>query len=251
MLQQYTLTPAAGKRLIAKGLAAEPTIQAVLKQGRLVIVAGSTNGYVAEEILKATGQLEGFSRKGFRRGMVTPPGFDPALVAADFPGDVVLVDGVWQRGLQIFDVVGDLAEGDLVLKGGNAVNLEDRQAGVLIGHPEAGTVGAVVPLVPGRRVRLIVPIGLEKRVIDPIADLAALLNEPGAEGPRMMPVPGDIYTELEALSALTGAWAALLAGGGIYGAEGSVWLGVTGTAEQLAAAAELLGQVAAEPPCEV
>jgi hypothetical protein len=51
MIRQYPLTPAAGKRLIAKGLAAHPWVTEVLRTGRLVIVAGTTNGYVAEDIL--------------------------------------------------------------------------------------------------------------------------------------------------------------------------------------------------------
>ncbi|MBL7133623.1 MAG: hypothetical protein ISS78_05950, partial [Phycisphaerae bacterium] len=91
-MKQFVVTPAMGKRLIGKAVAAHPAVQAVLKKGTLVIVAGTTNGYVAEEILAATNQGEGFSRRGFRRGMVTPPGRQGPKI--DFPGDVVLVDGL-------------------------------------------------------------------------------------------------------------------------------------------------------------
>ncbi len=45
---QFMLTPAAGKRLIGKGMVAHPAIQATLKKGTIAIVAGTTNGYVAE-----------------------------------------------------------------------------------------------------------------------------------------------------------------------------------------------------------
>jgi len=38
-------------------------IQAALQSGTIVIVAGTTNGYVAEEILARIGQSEGFSQK--------------------------------------------------------------------------------------------------------------------------------------------------------------------------------------------
>ena len=48
---QFYLTPAAGKRLIAKGVTALPAVRAALLQGTVVIVAGTTNGYVAEEVL--------------------------------------------------------------------------------------------------------------------------------------------------------------------------------------------------------
>ena len=68
-MKQYVLTPSAGKRLIAKALAAHPTILCAVKAGTVVIVAGTTNGYVAEEILKTLGACDGFSRKRFFRGI--------------------------------------------------------------------------------------------------------------------------------------------------------------------------------------
>ena len=66
-----------------------------------------------------------------------------------------------------------------------------------------------------------------------------------------MPLPGDIFTELDAIHLLTGAEPTLLAGGGILGAEGSVWLGVEGTEAQVEAAVALVKSVADEPACVV
>ena len=65
ILKQFTITPAAGKRLIARALAVHPIVQNVLKTGTLVIIAGTTNGYVAEEIFAALHRGDGFSRKRF------------------------------------------------------------------------------------------------------------------------------------------------------------------------------------------
>jgi len=45
---QFVLTVAAGKRLIGKALAAHPAVQAASRSATLVIIAGTTNGYVAE-----------------------------------------------------------------------------------------------------------------------------------------------------------------------------------------------------------
>lgn len=249
-MRQFTITASMGKRLIGMGMAAHPTIQAVLKSGTLVIVAGSTNGYVAEEILKTLG-IHGFDRTGFRRGTVFPPGFDPRTVAHDFPGDVVLVNGAWQKGKTIFDVADTLKAGDVVLKGGNALDLPGRQAAVLIGDPQTGTAGAAMRAVVGRRAQLIVPIGLEKRVVEDIRELAEDLNAPDATGPRLLPLPGTIYTELDAIEQMTGVMARLVAAGGIYGAEGSIWISVRGTTQQEQAAADLIQSVAGEPACQV
>ncbi|HOT91094.1 MAG TPA: hypothetical protein PLJ78_04660 [Anaerolineae bacterium] len=247
-MKQFNLTPAMGKRLIGKGMAQHPDIRRVLQKGTLLIVAGTTNGYVAEEILTAIGQAEGFSRVGFRRGVTVAQG--AKLPQAELAGDVVIVDGQWQPGKTVFEVAESLKAGDVVLKGGNAFDPYG-QAAVQIGHPQGGTVMAIVPTVIGRRVRLIVPIGLEKRVFEDIHTLALRVNAPDAEGPRLMPLPGEVFTELDAIQLLTGAEAILIAGGGIFGAEGSAWIGVSGTEEQVAAAAELIKSVAGEPPCEV
>lgn len=250
-MRQFVLTPAMGKRLIGKGLAVHPAIKAILKSGTLAIIAGSTNGYVAEEILNATGQSAGFTRTGFRRGTVFPPLFDPRTVASDLQGDVILVDGKWMPGKTIFDVADTLKAGDIVLKGGNAVDPLGHKAAVLIGDPQTGTAGAALRAVVGRRAQLIVPIGMEKRVMDDIDDLADELNAADASGPRMMPLPGKVFTEFDAINHLTGAKPRLVASGGIYGAEGCLWISVTGQPAQVEAAAALIQDVQHEPPCKV
>jgi hypothetical protein len=252
-MNQSVVTPAAGKRLIALAMAAHPAVRAAVSSGTVVIVAGTTNGYVAEELLKALGQPAAVDRGRFFRGITLPPG-RPATETgrlpdtSGFPGDVVLVNGEWRQGATIFDVAGDLREGAVVLKGANAVELSSRRAAVLIGDPKGGTAAMALQAVIGRRVRLIVPVGLEKRVADDLDELAAHMNAPGAHGPRLFPLPGEVVTELEAVALLTGATARLVAGGGVCGAEGSVWLAVSGSPEQEAAAQELLKKVAGEAP---
>ena len=252
-MKQFLITPAAGKRLIAKTLANHPAVRKALKNGTVVIVAGTTNGYVAEEIFKAHHIENDFSRKHFFRGITLPPkrsvtGTGRLPDVSAFPGDVVIVRGVWQRGKLIEDVVDSLREGDVILKGANALDLGRRQAAVLIGHPKAGTVGLALPAVVGRRVKLIIPVGVEKRVDGDLYALAQKLNAPGACGSRLLPVPGEVFTELDALAALTGACVELVAAGGVCGAEGSVWLAVSGTKEQEEYAQQIVASVADEPP---
>ena len=254
-MRQFVLTPSAGKRLIAKALAAHPTIQTALKSGTVAIIAGTTNGYVAEEILASIGKAEGFSKKRFFRGITLPPWRPTTEIGKlpdqrGFPGDVIIVNGVWQKGKTIFDVVDDLEEADVILKGANALDLVRRQAAIFIGHPRGGTVGAALQAVVGRRVRLILPVGLEKRVTGDLTELAVRLNAPEAKGPRLLPVPGVVFTEIDAIKLLTGAEAELIAAGGVCGAEGSIWLVVSGSVEQIGAAEKLHKAVADEPGFE-
>ena len=99
----------------------------------------------------------------------------------------------------------------------------------------------------GRRVKLIIPIGIEKRLNGDLASLAEKLNAPGVSGYRLLPVVGEVFTELDALTALTGADVELIAAGGVCGAEGSCWIAVTGTEEQEAIAAEIIASIFCEP----
>ncbi len=250
-MKQFVITPAAGKRLIGKAIAKHPAVTKTLKKGTIVIIAGTTNGYVAEEILSVLGGAKDFKRDRFFRGITLPPsrptksGRLPDESA--FPGDVIIKDGVWQRGKTIFDVVGDLNDGDIILKGVNAVDLIQKRGAILIGHPKAGTIGVSLQAVAGRRVRLIMPVGLEKRVTENLDELAAKMNETGVQGARLLPVPGEIFTELDAIALLTGAKAQLVAAGGVCGAEGSVWLAISGKSAEENAAVTLLQSVADEP----
>jgi len=255
-MKQYVLTPAAGKRLIGKALVSHPTIVSVLKAGTLVIVAGTTNGYVAEEILTFIGQVRGFDRRPFFRGITLPPSLpttDTGRLAdeSEFPGDVVIVNGMWQKGQTIFDVADVLQEGDVILKGANALDASRKRAAILIGHPKAGTIGVALQAVTGRRVRLILPVGLEKRIHGDLDIIAEKLNTPPAQGPRLLPVPGEVFTEIDAITLLTGAKAELVASGGVCGAEGCVWLSVNGNADEMQAAASLIRMVRDEPPFQL
>jgi hypothetical protein len=250
---QFIVTPSAGKRLIAKGIMVHPAVQEALKSGTVVIVAGTTNGYVAEEVLKSLGQAEGFRKDHFFRGITLPHSHPVTEMGRlpderEFPGDVVLSKGSWNKGQTLFDVLDGLKEGDVILKGANAIDLFTRRAGILIGHPTGGTITAALQAVAGRRVRLIVPVGVEKRVPGDLDDLAAMMNAPNVEGPRLLPVPGEVFTEMDAITLVSGCSVEIAAGGGVCGAEGAVWLAVSGDDEQETSAGILLNSIIGEPP---
>ncbi|NLW46607.1 MAG: hypothetical protein GXY86_04650 [Firmicutes bacterium] len=249
---QYVLTPAMGKRIIAKSLLQIPSIKEALQNKTVVIIAGTTNGYVAEELLKSIGQEEGFSKERFFRGITLPPNYEMNSEGrlsdeSRFPGDVVIVKGKWEPGKTIVNVAPHLQKGDLIIKGANAVNLDNMQAAIYIGHPTGGTISVALQAVIGKRVELYLPVGLEKRISGDINKVAIKLNSLNANGLRYLPVSGNVITELQAINLISGAEAELVAGGGVCGAEGSCWIAVTGTEEQLSKADELLKHANQEP----
>jgi hypothetical protein len=249
---QLLLTPSAGKRLIAKALLEHSEIRNVLVSGTVVIIAGSTNGYVAEELLRSIGQESGFDRKRFFRGVTLPPSFKTTESGrlsdeSGFPGDVVIINGVWQKGKTIFDVVDNLTAGDIIIKGANYIDTERKRAGILIGHPKGGTIAAAIQAVIGKRVKLLLPVGLEKRNSENLDEITSLLNRADSTGPRMFPVTGEIITEIEAIELLYGLKARLVAAGGVCGAEGAVWIAIEGDSEQLELAKKSLELIKCEP----
>ena len=244
--KQFLLTVSAGKRLIAKAIPALEPVKRALKGHTVVIISGSTNGYVAEELLSLIGQRGDFSKNSFLRGVHVGPGRE-AEKGPYSATDVVIEKGQWVRGKTIFDAASGLGSEDVVIKGANAVDPVRKIAGIQVGNPMLGTSAPILQAVLGRRTQLILPVGLEKRVFGDIAATAARINRPSASGTRLLPVSGTIVTELEALPLLTGASAELVAAGGVLGAEGSCWLAVSGTEGQLQAATELIGSLVAEP----
>ncbi|HAJ79820.1 MAG TPA: hypothetical protein DCO75_08610 [Fibrobacteres bacterium] len=62
----------------------------------------------------------------------------------------------------------------------------------------------------------------------------------------MLPVTGEIITEIEAVEILFELQAKLVAGGGVCGAEGAVWLSITGEKEKKAK--KILDEIATEKP---
>jgi len=241
---QISLTPAAGKQLIALGLSENEELRCALNHRTVVIVAGTTNTYAAKTILEMLGET-GFTGKHFFRGIVSGQSIPADLPEMD--GDVVIEKGRWIRGKTIQEVTPSLSAGDIILKGANAVDLKTGEAAILIGHPEGGTLASIWQANVGRRVRVIVPAGVEKRVDGPINELCVLCNGAEASGARLAAAPGKAYTEIDAIFELTGAKATLIAAGGVCGYEGAAWFQCTGTDEQLEKLQEVVRKVKNTP----
>ena len=245
MTCEIMLTVAMGKRLIARGLMADTQVADAMRYHKLLIIGGSTNGYVAEEALRALGDGRAFDKRGFRRGVTAAPGAHMQAKPCGF--DMLIDHGKVFTDRDVFAAAPDMGEGDMIMKGANALYLPGGEAGVLIGHPQGGTVIPTITAEIGHRVSIVVPVGLE----EPIAALAAIANSSEADGPRLFPLPGRTFTELDAIAALTGARPKLLAAGGALGAEGCVWLAVSGTDEQIAGVRALVKELSGEPATEL
>jgi len=122
---------------------------------------------------------------------------------------------------------------------------------ILIGHPKGGTIAVALQAVIGRRVRLILPVGIEKRISGNLDEIALRLNASDASGPRFWPVPGEVITEIDAITILSGATAELVASGGVCGAEGSIWLAISGGTSKETCIKEIIASLLNEPSFEL
>ncbi len=234
------ITVSAGKRLIAKGIAQNELVKRALDKGILAVAPGTTNGYVVEEL---TGQA--IDKTQFVTGRTIARSYQGSPPAYGLP-DLVLKNG--QRVEQAAtEAVAGMGPGDVLIKGANAINYDLQQAGVLIGHPTGGTLGAVLGTLTAKRIHLLHPVGLEKSVPGDLSDVARMMKGSGGKGPTLWVTPGDLFTEIEALELLAGVCAVPSGAGGIGGAEGAVWLTLFGEAAQLDQAQAVIELVQNEP----
>ena len=240
---QFYLTPAAGKKLIAMGVAKRPDVQEALKKDRIVVIGGTTNVYVANALLAEIGSDERVGFPEFHRGVVVPAG--AKIENAPFRGDLVIDHGKASFEPDLAAVCESLKDGDIIFKGANALYLPTMTAGVLIGHMmTGGTVMEATKAVISRRAKLIMPVGVEKRVDRPLNELMELCNEPGSSGLRLFSAPGEVFTEIEAAMVLCGSELDIVGAGGVNGAEGGVYFDARGG--DLDALQEIIKEISGE-----
>lgn len=242
---EVVLTVSESKRLIARGILAWEPLRRARESGVIAVAKGTTNSYIVEELLEEL-LGEPIEKTTYVTGTTRPAGGGTgAKTSADMP-DLVMRNGKPVEGLTAVDAAAEMGPGDVFLKGANAIQYDLGQAAVLIGHPTGGTVGGALGTVIARKVRLVSPVGLEKNVPVDLVDAAAAVRGTGAS-PALWVIPAELFTEIEAIEALSGASALPVAAGGIAGAEGSVRLLVTGADEAVRKAVGAVEAVQGEP----
>lgn len=239
MKAHVKLTVPESKRLIAKGVAAMGIVKKALAEGTVSIAKGTTTGRVVEEVLG-----EKMDRGSYVTGNIRPSkgGRSDVTISATLP-DVVLKNGEKVEGVTAIESISEMKQGDVFVKGCNALNYEQQLGGILVGHHAGGTVGGTLGTIVARKIHLVLPIGLEKSVY---ADMNEISKSTRADdeyvggAPTLMPVSGHIVTEIEALDILAGVEALQIAAGGITGAEGGVWLLLEGEKAKIDKALEII-----------
>ena len=238
-----TLTPAESKRLIAIGLHNYRPVANNLLNGDIIITKGTTNHYIAETFVnrKMTHGL-------FTNGRITPKGSKYAIT-----DDVQISEFYFHNGeiknLPLDSALKIMQPNTIIFKGANIINYATKKAAVFIGSNEGGTSGMILPYVNNGKAKLIIPVGLEKNSSIDIDATVALMQDNSNTGiPRLFSLPGDIFTEIEAIKTFANVEVLQIGAGGVGGAEGSVTLLIYGTEAQVDKAVKTIETIQGEKP---
>jgi hypothetical protein len=241
----FTLTPSESKRLIAKAVVAMPDVRKAKEEGYLIIGRGSTNAYIAEELLNDTLEKEKYVAGQVIKGIFCALAQGIRIQPVTFYENAVL-------SVDPGELIGKLGRGDVVLKGANAVDHKGN-IGVVMASPVGGTMGQFYMAMKAQGVKMIYPVGLEKLI--PSVELAAKFGgrltidrSVGARVGLACVTDGTVVTEIQALNSLFGVRAVHFASGGYGGAEGSVTLVVEGGDDDVNKCVNFIETVKGEPP---
>ena len=240
-----SLAPQEAKRLIAKAVARIPEVKRALSDGWVIIANGTTNAFVAEEILGIKIDRSNYTIGCIAAGEITanisPDRMRPFILKKGEPQDMYLEEGLREMG-----------KGDVFIKGASAVDPYGK-AGVLLAGDGGGTIGRALPFIISRDIELIVPVGLEKLIpsVEEASRRTGIFYFKYSFGipSHLFVFPNPkVITEIQAFAILFGVKATLIGGGGIAGSEGSTIFSIEGDEEAVRRAFELVREIKGEPP---
>ena len=248
MLAEVVLTPAEGKRLIAKAIAHMPIVQMAKENGTIIVCTSTTNSYVLEELTGKDIKDKGM----FTAGVVTKEGLQ--ITEAKGRHDPWVIEKGKARATKLSefpDILKGMGPGDVFIKGANAID-PFGQAGILLGGVGGGTIGASWGYLTSNGVTTIIAAGLEKLVPINLSDTVMRMGINKVDIALdvkcgMMVVQGFIITEMEAFKELFGVEVVPIGGGGIDGAEGAKIFLLDGEDEPVKEAVALVKSIRGEP----
>ena len=234
---QVVVTPTEAKRLLSRAVLNLDEVKKALEEGIVIIHPSSTTIFMLEQL-----GLELHEKRIWVCGHISPKGLcisrgmiDTVVGTPGYSDDRYPFDLIIRRGkLLPFEesalgpVLEEMSSNDVYVKSVNAID-PDGKVGILIaGRSTGGSIGLVLKKQNQKKFRIIVPVGLEKRI--PIAlekAMKASLRLKMAQGIPcdLWKFRGKVITEIEAFWQLCGVEAIPVSAGGLCGAEGCiVWV---------------------------
>ena len=245
----FTLTSAESRRLIAKAVVAMPEFKKAWESAYLLLAGGTTNAFIAQELL---------GRDGIEPGRCTVGISTDGLLCVTNPDSRKSFPNVFYKGEKsdktLVEALADFHAETVVIKGANAVDMNG-YVGIITSGFDGGTVPRIIGPVTSKGHKLTTPVGLAQRVPSVQASAKALGGAThidismGADPGMYCIGTSTIVTEIEAIRMLFNADATLVCCGGVGGNEGAVTLAVDGDEKDIKALVEFLEtEIKGEPP---
>ncbi len=246
MKAAFTLIPSESRRLIAKGVAAMNEIKAASQSGYTIICGGTTNGYVAQEILGAAD----IPPQKYTAGTICNRVLCTTDIDKRSPFPIILFKGEKVKKT-ITEALNDFHIETVIIKGANAIDSKGK-AGIISSGFDGGTMGATLGTAVSQGLKYIVPVGLEK-LVPSVEEACAwsgaktLDYSMGADFGMFLVPNALVVTEIEALRILTGVDSRHVASGGIGNCAGAVVIIAQAPEENVKKAISLIEGIKGEP----
>lgn len=246
MQAQFSLTPSESKRLIGMAVSQHAKVKKALKSGIVAVGLGSTNAFVVEEILKKR-----IDKEKYVAGFLDEKG--PCVVhQKNRLPEVVLKNGR-RVDEEPGEIVKKMGAGDVFIKGANALDFNG-VAGVMMASETGGTIANVLGIIKARGINFIIPVGLEKLIpysIYDVSNAAGIFKTDSSIGipVGVMPVSGEVITEIEALENF-GVSAMVIGSGGLGDGEASKVFLIEGEKKDVNSTLEVIRKIKGEKRVE-
>lgn len=224
-LAQITLTVEQSKILIARAVSIHPKVKKALQANTILFKGGSTVSQVCKTIANRPLRLSGIITARGTVANMERENPNPH-VALYKQGEFINIDE------SFLEEILKLTENDLIICGADAIDVYGNAA-MMTGSLAGGDTPYAFSTWYGEGVAVIVPVGLEKliptninHVVKKTGRKKKIYSTGMAVG--LIPVIGEIITEIEAINLLTGLDATAIAAGGLDEGKGSITLDVEG-----------------------
>jgi hypothetical protein len=246
MKAAFTLIPSESRRLIAKGVAAMKEIKEARESGYTIICGGTTNGYVAQEILGVTD----IPPQKYTAGTICSRVLCTTDADKRSPFPIILFKGE-RVNKTIPEALNDFHLQTVIIKGGNAIDSKGK-VGIISAGFDGGTMGATLGIAVSQGLKYIVPVGFEKFVSSveescSWAGAKTLDYSMGCDFGMFMVPNALVVTETEALRILTGVDSKHVASGGIGECAGAVVMIAEGPEDSVKKAISIVEDIKGEP----
>jgi hypothetical protein len=236
---QVTFTVEESKELIARAIVKHPYIHHSLKNGAIVLKGGTTVSKISEKMvgipLRICGRIS-------ERGTVS------VWKETEYPHTLLIKDGKYENiDNYLLEKTMNLGPDDLIVCSANAFDSK-RTAVMMAGSSGGGSTGLSMSHWYTEGVKVIIPVGLEKLVpgnLDESILRASRRKVDFSNGMSigLLPLPGELFTEIEAFRIFGDVDVHVIGAGGIFGANGSFTFLIEGDKNEIIRIIDLVKEI--------